>query len=271
MIRDYKLHILAHNSTGVTVKGEFVAFIESSHPNEAITVSAISKNGDRVAELGFRLGDKLPELPIYSRLEVHNPSDYAVDITIIAGMGRFDSDRLAGQVSITGGVEINNKIVINSYDKNANESYSKAFSMGGTSGKYTGWSIRNPIGSGVVIKVQMKVVNHVTATVQAYKISGAFNDIGTETTESLKPLSIATSKGLVFASNNNSSLLSGSLGGYIGYEYVAYYHPDIPKNLIKSADRDVFLGEGEQFLVEPSSPNCGLSGTVFWEEIPNVV
>jgi hypothetical protein len=129
MIRTKKIAVLANSSTGLTVSGNYVACISISNPLAEISFSAFDIKGAAISEVFFKEGVKLRLNDQYTQVSFVNKSDEDLVIVVVLGSGSYDSDRVAGEVAITGNQTVQ-KIIepvdtnIKYFEPYKNQSYS---------------------------------------------------------------------------------------------------------------------------------------------------
>jgi hypothetical protein len=102
MIRTKKIIVLANSSTGLTVAGNYVACISISNPLAEISFTAYDIKGAAISEVFFKEGVKLRLNDQYTQVSFVNNTAEDLTITVVLGSGSYDSDRVAGEVAITG-------------------------------------------------------------------------------------------------------------------------------------------------------------------------
>lgn len=142
-MRSYETTAPAGASTTLTIKGTFLALTESSADDKKLRVEAIAQDGTVVIDANMRAGEKFPTGRPFEQVRISNPEGYDIKVTIVAGDGAFQSDRLTGEVTISGAVGISpEKSIFGRLFNWGNYSY-------GSSSQCRAAIIYNPVGSGV--------------------------------------------------------------------------------------------------------------------------
>jgi hypothetical protein len=270
MIEDRLLKIPAHGSQVVIAEGHYIGFIDSDNPNLSLSVRAEAKDTAAIAHIDLMVGDKLPDLPRYSQIHFNNNNDESVLVRVVVGTGRFDSDRLAGQVSINGLVKVDQV----QHPVIKNREFTHSYSVISGSGQYASFELYNPVGSGVDLKIISGEVFKGAVSILAMKFTEQMIATGNPVTPSNVVLNkkddLSVSKGLSQSFDNLSEPFY-QRNNLTRYSCCGYADGVFPLAMSVKLTSNVVLGEGERLVVYSNTVAAYISGIFHWEEVGNAI
>lgn len=276
MIRDYLLEIPANGSDVVIAAGHYIGFVDSNKPNLSINVRAESDGAEGITDIDLNVGDKLPDLPRYERLHFSNRNNENVLIRVVVGTGRFDSDRLAGQVSINGVVSVDPLPPVGS------ESYGVAVVIQAITAKHGGFELKNPIGSGVSVLVDSSQFRRSEqSTFYMLKFVTGANQIPVEYSQyeggtnnivkiSASNNSLVPSKAVWGAFDKFNGNMLNVVGSGEDHTYLGFGAAHTAINESVSMNGICKLSEGDSLVCYSTFAGSRIEGIVNWREISNV-
>jgi hypothetical protein len=263
MIRDYTVTLAAGGEAVQNVRGSFVALKRCSVDLQAIGVQAYDPKGAAVISTALYQGEKIPASSDYTQLRLTNPGAQAVTVTIVAGFGSFQSDRLSGVISVEGVVRVEPVSSDPSLQMYQRQQKCDA-SAPGTD--YPGLILSNPVGSGVTAYLRYYNLSADGGTMWAYfgpENHGQTPGIGWESNSiydysvvsscRIESYKTASKLGSYFA--GNQSIAGGGAGVVVDR--------DMP-------NAGVVLPEGYCFAVQSELAGDIVRATLGWEERANV-
>lgn len=266
MIRDYTMTIPAGGQETRPVKGSLVGLMRCSIDTQIIRVHAFDDQGGEVINIGLYQGEKIPSGRPYTLLKFENTGAVAVTITVVAGEGSYQSDRLSGVVSVAGTVNVDQ--VVTDIDIN---NYQRSRRVTGAAGKYRGAVLFNPVGSGVVGYLERYTAHCVASPLHVYKTNyiknedaslGLVSELGTRSFADfsrwglLKFATIESAVEKVFLSATNN----GSVGIFIEQPLANERVEQFFQN------GGIKISEGEAAFVSSDNINEEISASFSWSE-----
>jgi hypothetical protein len=173
-IRNYIGKIPAGGSVTFGVTGTFIGLVKTDE-DLPVLVKAVNDQGAEVVSVELKQGEKVPAARTFEQIQISNENSVDIAVAIVAGSGSFQSDRLSGEVSVSGAVGISPaKGITGRLFNMSNYTY-------GTG--YQNFVLRNPTGSGkkIVIRELFYINKYTSATsIELTKLFGVNSTLSGE-------------------------------------------------------------------------------------------